>query len=408
MEKNFIKILFIINFFVLGTTGHSYPKILTIYCSGGWDPAMVFDSKIGVTEVAEEPGITLRTSSSGIQHVHHSDRSSVKQFFDTFGSYTAIINGIFIGGMSKTSMEEKALTFIPPDKAMLADWLSVYAAQTNPFAILPHITLNAPYIPGEYGSNSIYLDDKAIASYLDTSESFSSTREKALVNMHKTSYNRFFTGITTSGIDGNKAKNISSHALREQNVKTVITQADAALGGTPDYSDFATNGKLAVELMALGVTQAVTLGSGKPDQWNTTASHFSTSSTHFQNLFTGINTILTYANSKGIISDLIVLVISDGGRSPKLNSEGGKGMWPYTSWLLFGSNVNGGKTFGTTDNVLRGSVIDPVFGVTNGQNMVTITPAHIFSSIFDANGLPYKLLFPNNVPLSFLFRRSKT
>ncbi len=386
----------------------AYANILTIYCSGGWDPTMVFDPKIGVSEVTAETGATLRTATTGIQHVHHSDRTQVKTFFDTFGTYTAIINGVNIGAVTQQSMPRATLAITPNGKKRPADWLSVYAATTNPLAVAPHVVINAPYLPGDMSPYSVYLDSDAIESYLDTSQDYTSARETALLTLHRSSYARLLSSVTTDGIDGSKAKSLTLHALREQNLKAAITAADTAIGGTPDYTDFTTQGKFAVELMKKGTTQAVTLGCGNTDAWNTTSNHFNAQSTLYQNLFKGLNSILSYASTSGVLSNMIVLVVSDAGKTPTTDDQNGKGLWPTTSWLLFGATVNGAKTHGATDSYLRGSVIDPVFGVTNGQNMVNITPARIFSAIFDAAGIPYKTILPSDIPLSFLFRKVKT
>ena len=40
-----------------------YPYILLVYCDGGWDQTMVFDSKIGVSTAAQESGAAVAETS---------------------------------------------------------------------------------------------------------------------------------------------------------------------------------------------------------------------------------------------------------------------------------------------------------------------------------------------------------
>jgi uncharacterized protein (DUF1501 family) len=47
------------------------------------------------------------------------------------------------------------------------------------------------------------------------------------------------------------------------------------------------------------------------------------------------------------------------GRTPRLNSDRGKDHWPYTSMLMIGGGLPGGRTLGAYDAGLLGSAVGP-------------------------------------------------
>ena len=63
--KNIAKVKFLHVFAIfcglllMGELLHAAPYLLVIYVSGGWDPTMVFDPKIGSSTVAQETGSSL-------------------------------------------------------------------------------------------------------------------------------------------------------------------------------------------------------------------------------------------------------------------------------------------------------------------------------------------------------------
>jgi uncharacterized protein (DUF1501 family) len=58
-----------------------------------------------------------------------------------------------------------------------------------------------------------------------------------------------------------------------------------------------------------------------------------------------------------------ILVLSEMGRQPKLNAQGGKDHWPTTSAMLVGGNVAGGRVLGGTDEGLVARGMDRVSGL---------------------------------------------
>jgi hypothetical protein len=59
-----------------------------------------------------------------------------------------------------------------------------------------------------------------------------------------------------------------------------------------------------------------------------------------------------------LLDETAVVVVSELGRTPRLNGDGGKDHWPVTSALLVGSGVAGGRVVGATTDALAGADID--------------------------------------------------
>ena len=63
------------------------------------------------------------------------------------------------------------------------------------------------------------------------------------------------------------------------------------------------------------------------------------------------NGLMTDLNRRGLLDDTLVVVMSDMGRTPKVNKNGGRDHWTYCYSVLFaGAGVKGGTLYGTSDD----------------------------------------------------------
>lgn len=391
----------------------SAPYLLFVYCSGGWDTTLVFDPKLTSSYCTAEPGATQATGAAGITYIGHANRPSVQTFFEAYGDHAIILNGLSTGSMVHKYAAAKALSAIPSGSFRAVDWLSYYANFINPICDAPHVVIDAPYIPGDYTHIATRLTTDLIAEYsgpIADEEDLGSTAEAALANFRNASYNAdLVAAVADASLDKEKLQALYHGYLREGILRTRLTAATDALGPQPTTeSDFARNGKLAIELFANGATQAATIQCGQDYQWDTTSDHFNQGSDNFEQLFAGLNSILTHASTRGIDERLMLIVTSELGRAPRIDSQGGKGPWPYTSALIWGSSFAGGRVLGATDDALRGLPIDPIFGEPNGLNAVTLEMGHIMASLYLKLGLAAKLILPNHPALSPLLANGTT
>ena len=69
-----------------------------------------------------------------------------------------------------------------------------------------------------------------------------------------------------------------------------------------------------------------------------------------KNLDQGVSALLTDLHERGLLETTLVLVLGEFGRTPKINSGGGRDHWPHAmSVLMAGAGIPGGQIVGATD-----------------------------------------------------------
>jgi uncharacterized protein (DUF1501 family) len=123
---------------------------------------------------------------------------------------------------------------------------------------------------------------------------------------------------------------------------------------------------LAVELMSMGLTRVATLSSNYG--WDTHADNDLGQSANFEGLFYALRDLMAQLGARpgrgggSLADETVVVVVSEMGRTPQLNGTNGKDHWPYTSALVVGPGVDGGRVIGGYDTWFYGKKIDPVTG----------------------------------------------
>jgi len=365
------------------------PFLLVVYASGGWDPTLVFDDKTSATGVQTESGLSQGSGGGGIAYLDHANRPAVRTFFTDYGGSSAIINGLFVGGMDRYSAQKQLLTVVPQDKSRAVEWATLYADASGFSGDLPYVNFEAPFAPGEYLAKATHLSAATIADYqaaVPSSTDLGTSGEAALKAMRSAAMAKVIDKIAASSLDFDKLNALTVSYANEAKIAAQLTTAVKAAGVQGSSDTFTYQAKLALELFQQGASIAATVQAGRAAAWTTTKANFSLQSAAFQSLFADLAIILTYAKKLGLSDRLTLVVMSEGGRAPRLNEDGGKGPWPYTSMLLWGATINGGKVVGLSDGHLRGIPIDPIFGGAGKDTSVMLTPANVWSAIYTKAG----------------------
>ncbi len=132
-------------------------------------------------------------------------------------------------------------------------------------------------------------------------------------------------------------------------------------------SSFSDQCSFAVDALALGVSRCVTVsftGSG----WDTHVYNDLYQSQSWEGLYSGLGTLMESlaaqpGESGGTLADeTIVVVLSEMGRTPRLNAGQGKDHWPYTSMMLVGHGFTGDRVVGAYDTLYYGRTVDLASG----------------------------------------------
>lgn len=118
-----------------------------------------------------------------------------------------------------------------------------------------------------------------------------------------------------------------------------------------------------------------------------------------------ISVLLDDLAERGLLDQTLVVWLSEFGRTPGINKDGGREHWPHAnSVVLAGGGIQGGQVYGATDKHAAHPAGDPV------------TPGDLAATIFDALGIdpaseiPDQLQRPHRIaegtPIARLFRPS--
>lgn len=118
---------------------------------------------------------------------------------------------------------------------------------------------------------------------------------------------------------------------------------------------------------ALGIQPAASL-SFAPGSWDTHRDNDVGQNRNFEALFVGLRALMarlatTRVSGAGSLADeTVVVVLSEMGRTPHINAAAGKDHWPYTSMMMVGTNIPGGRVMGGYDPLFYGRKIDLASG----------------------------------------------
>jgi uncharacterized protein (DUF1501 family) len=174
---------------------------------------------------------------------------------------------------------------------------------------------------------------------------------------------------------GKWADGLNRSNQRIDDLLTALTRADNLRANSSVIKDILTQGasvslpdqlQLAVELLDQGVCQSVFTDTTL--DWDT---HGTTveQNDYFNATFMALSALAANLESRSLLDDTLVVVVSEMTRTPKRNPGGGKDHWPHTSAVLIGGGTVGGQLLGATDSSLQAQEVDFQTGLPdpNGQ-----------------------------------------
>ena len=188
------------------------------------------------------------------------------------------------------------------------------------------------------------------------------------------------------------------------------TRTSADFAGQVDAYGFYQQGHVALAAYESGVAAAVQISIGGFD---THSNHDAQHYPRLMSLLSGLDAILTEAQTRGLADRIVVVVASDFGRTNKYNVDNGKDHWPITSMMLMGNSTNpirGNRVIGATTADqqamwLNPTTLAPVPANTSGA--VRLTPGVVHQSLRILAGInaatEVTTTYPLTVPTLNLF-----
>ncbi len=99
-----------------------------------------------------------------------------------------------------------------------------------------------------------------------------------------------------------------------------------------------------------------------------------------------------------LVDETVVVVMSEMGRTPRLNGAKGRDHWPYTSAMLVGPGIAGSRMIGGFDERYRGLRIDPATGAPNPSGDL-LTAGVVGATLVELAGGDQERLVPDEEPI---------
>jgi uncharacterized protein (DUF1501 family) len=422
------------------------PLWLIINADGGWDPTSLFDPK-GYTDPADPNRLNNYPSSSIIQAPNNSPLRyapppdsfltnttlyNAKTFYDKYYQKMLVFNGVDTrtnshedGQRHSWSGEMSRLGF-PSIGALIAG----VAAPARPMSYITNggyantggLTVAsrmksydlAPLYEVAYPNRSQDASSSGSQSYFPEGVTAARSLIKAASDARTQSLydaQRLLRLKETLGKLRESRSGPSSFAAMTNNLATNIrSRTQASFPGRYVAYELYDQGHIALAAYQSGVAAAVQLEIGGFD---THSNHDATHYPRLMDLLSGLDAILSEAETRGLADKIVVIVGSDFGRTNIYNADNGKDHWPITSMMVMGNSaqtIRGNRVIGATTATHNAMWINPTTLAAvpaNTAGAVRLTPGVIHQSLRRLAGVDTALAatttFPLTVPALSLF-----
>jgi hypothetical protein len=143
------------------------------------------------------------------------------------------------------------------------------------------------------------------------------------------------------------------------------------------------------------------LAGGNGDNWDTHRDHFSKMKKRLLPVFDrSISALLTDLEQRGSLEETLVAVITDFGRTPKINKNGGRDHYPAVySQILAGGGIRGGQVYGSSDRDGAKPASDPCSPADFHATVLKAMGINPRTEIHDKEGRPYRICEGHPLPL---------
>ncbi len=342
-------------------------KFLFVFANGGWDPLCVFAPKFGAGHIDMEARATPYTV-AGHRLVDHPERPSVRRFFERHGRDVAIINGLSTRSVSHEVCAAVATT--GGTSAQSPDWASLVAQGGQADYSVPSLVMGGPSFPGKLeslvsragsGGQLELLVSNGLDELTDGEAETELTGFGARLDR--------FVGGRAGRARARRAQlslDLAASVRRASELKAV--NGDLSLGA----EEVSEQMDAAVAALSLGLSRSVSIVDD--NEWDSHEDN-SVQIEAFEGLFANLSRLMTrLAETQGqsgrpLIEETTVVVYSEMGRTPLYNDTGGRDHWPYTSVMMMGAGIAGGRTLGAFDDGFAGVGFDPETGAPNPMEL---------------------------------------
>jgi hypothetical protein len=384
-------------------------KFLFFFAGGAWETTTVFDPHFGTNMIDMDPDTYIKTVGN-LKHTGGMDRPNTERFFQRWGRKTSIVNGLDAHSVGHASGTQ--LTLTGTSASSYSDWPTTLAANGKGEYPLPHLVFSGPNFAGNDGSAVVRAGGGTLLDLITASINGSSDNPTPVFDppadsivdafVHKKIANFSAKHEIAGGDSYRRADAFLNNTERAMEIESRQFEA-----GLNDLGNSMLDQALkATEMMRLGLTRTAMIRI--PGGWDCHGG-VQVNAPQFENFFMALDTLMEHMSTTPGLStqyladEVVIVAMSEFGRTPLLNGGGGKDHWPFTSSLIIGSGVRGGHSVGATDDALIGLPVDFRTGQAD-NNGTLLGTEHLGTAILKLGGLDPEQYLPGIEPFEAILR----
>ncbi|MCK6520043.1 DUF1501 domain-containing protein [Myxococcota bacterium] len=388
-------------------------KFLFFFAGGGWD-ATPLDPKFAADGVSPVSGTdmdpdTVLGSVGNLSWSSGADRPEMDRFFTRWGDKVSLIRGVNVHSAGHETGMQWMMT--GTSASQYPDWPTTLAAFGSGDYPMPHIVFGGPAYPGNQGAalvrggggTLLNLIDGSIVGMSDLPGRVFPTPADSMMDAFVYEQAAAFAS-TREGLGKTRAEDLLGNLERAMELEG--RRFEAGLGDTG--SGMLDQAVMACELFRLGLSRCAMIGI--PGGWDTHGGNQNVGM-QMNDLFGALSQLFevlatTPGRDAPWLSDEVVIVLaSELGRTPKFNGAMGRDHWPYTSMLVGGAGVKGNRVFGATDEAFIALPVNYESGAQDDNGEVVGTE-NVGTALLKLGGLDPERHLPGVRPLDGLLRQS--
>lgn len=381
-------------------------NLIIVLASGGWDVTWALDPKPGLATVDGAPGQVRRFGESPV--LVDPGRPAVESFFARHGALTAIVSGVQVRSVAHPTCRRRILTGSASTDAPDLGAAAAHALGRDlpvPYLVLGDTAFTGPLAAstGRVGTTN------QLQALLDPTADFSGGSPGS----------RFVPDaadedLIRQWVQARAERELATRAQRGANRDRVLDfvesldRGDAlkahkdAFGGRGFTLGLDQQITVALDAIEGDVAHSVLVDTRLP--WDSHANNAVQGVLH-EMLFASLGTLVdrlveSPGSTSGArrIDETVVLVLSEMSRTPRLNLTAGKDHWPFTSALVIGGGVKGGRAYGGTDDRLEGQPVDLATGAIDPGG-VSLLAENLVAGVLELVGAEPSTWLPGVQPL---------
>ncbi|MCP4808046.1 MAG: DUF1501 domain-containing protein [Proteobacteria bacterium] len=344
-------------------------KFLFVFCFGGWDVTRVY------APLFESPVVSMESDAAastigGLTFVDSEARPSVRSFFESHAEKACVINGFEVTSIT----HQRCLQILQTGSGAGSrdDWGSRIGHGSSLDPTMPYVVVGGPAYTSELANDVVRLGNDGQFERLLSGSSLelASRPAEPLSEATAAEVDAFLRGdierFVEAGVgqDGARFGGLYTNALDRQ--ATLASQGGVDFNPEKTSPPVRAQLNTALDALELGLSRCAQVEyQGTFEQTWDTHSDNSRQSDHFEELFEVLSDLMddlalrpSPGGSGTLADETTVVVWSEMARTPALNTSNGKDHWTFTSCMLVGDGITGGRVVGGFDDTQLGQPID--------------------------------------------------